>query len=151
MLSVSNTALYETSTVTKYPYLIINIFFYLTSILYEIITLGIILRTLCEDTRSNSIRRMVGLHVTALAILGILALVVFGITIYETVNQVRYGYFYWSTTEVLLARKYIQLTYQALYFLVALYACSISIYTLVRERIKVEENSFSTQRHELTA
>jgi len=94
---------------------------------------------------------MVGLHVTALAILGILALVVFGITIYETVNQVRYGYFYWSTTEVLLARKYIQLTYQALYFLVALYACSISIYTLVRERIKVEENSFSTQRHELTA
>jgi len=130
--------------------MLITIFVYLFSKLFELIALGVILRTLCEDTRSSSVRRLVGLHVTTLVILGIIAAVVFGMTIYTTVEEVRLGYYYYYVEGgVKYARIYTQLAYQALLFLTALYACAISAFTLIRERTKVHMTIFPTQQHRL--
>ena len=125
------------SIVTQNSYYITRAFFYLSSKLFELISLGIILRTLCEDTRSNSIRRLVRLHVSVLVILGIFAVIQLGVTTYTIVEWMRNGDYWWMR-DILDCRIYTELTYLVLFFLVALYSCAVSGFTFVGERNKVQ-------------
>ncbi|KAG9245231.1 hypothetical protein BJ878DRAFT_30498 [Calycina marina] len=134
-LSITDTALHETDTVTTNAYFTIGPFFGSTANLFELLLLGIILRTLCGNSCLRARRWLNKLQKAMVILLAMLSATIIGFSINQAVWLANSGYYY-IEEYIARARYYVQLTYTVLLLVVAIYACVIAVYTLIYEWTK---------------
>ncbi|KAH8654463.1 hypothetical protein BGZ60DRAFT_154685 [Tricladium varicosporioides] len=139
LFNIIDIGLSESVTKTIYLYTLTYIFSYLFFALSELLILGIILRTLCESTGSHKVHKMNGFHIAVIILLALLITAAFGLRITEIAYTLiyGYGYVYGNYVPYFIERGYVQLAYQALYFVVSIYAGLLSLFLAAKERTKV--------------